>query len=404
MNRPPARSSSFVLLIVLALMIGAFQNCGEFAAVARLKSHSASYNFSSMAPAELQPSSDKVDADCMTKTDYDACLFQKNPVAQSKAAITGEIATANYDTIQIYGVKLTGVDGSGKLDDGTIHVESLKSPPVVTSQKQTLKSKAQNDADRAFSQVNVYYWLNRTLEYMGVRTGVFQARGKSIRVVVDDTLTGWSPATNSIHLRIADTGTPMSFSPELAIHFLALANLHYATAGAIEPPSPTRHRTCALKANGCCISELGCSRAIASGVGDYFAAVMFPDQPTLGEAWANDPAGIKNCGVGRNLDANSSLRASTAFSACASSSDRSGDVVTLGAVYASIWWQVRKAAATRSATGAQEIDTLFMNHLYDLEADDDFKSIRAKIRDLDTMAFNGKHVDLFEAQFSARGL
>jgi len=383
------------------LLFGFFQNCSPFAPQGfQSDLHISSYNFNSMSNPPLVPASDKIDTSCMTSSQYDACIFNKNPVAQTLTAIAAPLLTAELSTTQVYGVKLTHLAKSGSLSDGTVHITTLNGTPVTIGG--SLKFTAQNDSGFNFSQVMAFYWLNRATEYIGTRTGVFQAKGQNINVIVDDRIAGWSSHTNSIHLQMSSASNPMAWSGELAVHFLSLAALHYATNGAIEILDPGQHTDCNLRSNGCCTTALGCAKAISSGVGDYIAALLFPTQPRLGEAWANDPAGMKLCGLDRDLNHATSTTVQNAFTACPTSN--AGDAAVMGSVYAAVWWQARAAALAADPQGDIEIDTLFMNHLYDLKGSDTFKTAFQRVIELDNYAFAGKHVSVLQTAIDAHGL
>jgi hypothetical protein len=391
----------FAFIFATLLLFELFQNCSPFAPQGvQTDLHVSSYNFNSMNNPPLVPASDRIDAACMTSSQYDACIFNKNPVAQNLTATTGPLLAANLSASQNYGVKLTHLAGTGALSDGTVHLTTLNGTPVAIGG--SFKFATQNDPGFNFSQVMDYYWLDRATEYIGTRTGVFQAKGQNINVIVDDQLAGWSSHTNSIHLQLSKAGNPMAWSAELAIHFLGLAALHYATNGAIEVFDPTQHTDCNLRSNGCCSKAVGCAKAIASGVGDYMAALIFPTQPRIGEAWANDPGGMKLCGLDRDLNHAASTTVQSAFAACPASN--AGDATVMGSVYAAVWWQVRAAALAADSQGDIEIDTLFMNHLYDLKGSDTFETAFQRVIELDNFAFAGKHVALLQNALAAHGL
>lgn len=389
---------------VLILSLAFFQNCGEFRALRSGFASGASTidDWLPITSAVLQPDTDRSDPSCMSSSKYDACIFAKNPVAVQNASFSGSASSStNLDSLQIYGVKLTGLSGTGRLENSTLSVESVTGRNVSVGST-NLRMSARSDSAHTIAQVMAYYWLNRASEYISGRTRVFPANGKQIRVVADDTIAGWSPSTNSIHLKMNENGDAMAWSAELAIHFLGVANLHHATNGAIRQNTEARHKTCGLKAAGCCVSAAGCSRAIASGVGDYFAAMMFPQKPIVGEAWANRTQGLGFCNVARNLNDARTLTAPGVYSAC-SSAGLSGEVSTMGTVYASIWWEIRKAAASSNPTiGEAEIDMLFMSHLSELRGDETFASALTKVLNLETRLFGGRYRDLVISKFNGR--
>jgi hypothetical protein len=404
-SSPTALFKNRFVLVLLASSAFLFQNCGEFTAISTpLSSIAGSADtWRTAGGGTLRPATDKSDPSCSSNSKYDACVFFKNPVAAQNASFSGSVgSSSSLDGVQIYGVKLVGLTGSS-LANSTISVDSVQGSPVVVGST-NLKQLARTDTKRSIAQVMAYYWINRTQDYLSERTGSSPARGKSIRVVADDTLAGWSPDTNSIHLRISDAGEVMAWNADIAIHFFGQANLHHASAGAIRQNPATRHKTCGLKTFGCCSDSYGCSRAIASGVGDYFAAMIFPDQPTVGESWANRTQGLGFCNLSRDLNEARTRTARAAYDAC-SASGVAGETSTMGTVYASIWWQVRKnAEAMAPAIGAIDIDTLFMKHLTVLNGEDNFSTAIVKIMQLDQTLNRGKYSALFQSELVARGL
>lgn len=392
------------------LLIGSsaflFQNCGQFTALSSKLDFGGDFSSTSRVAGGgiLRPATDRADSSCSSSSKYDACLFLKNPVATQKSSFSGSVSSSSaLDSLQTYGVKLTGLAGGGLLANSTITIDSVQGTPVIFGST-NLKQSAKSDSGRAIAQASAFYWMNRTQEYLSDRTGVAPARGKLIRVVADDTLAGWSPETNSIHLKLTDSGHAMAWSADLAIYFFGQANLQHATAGAIRRNPASRHKTCGLKTYGCCIDAFGCSRAIASGVGDYFAAMMFPDQPTVGETWANRTQGLGACNLSRDLNEARTRSSRVAYDAC-SASGVAGEVSTMGTVYAALWWQVRKNAETAApGLGAIDIDTLFMRHLSVLTGDDNFSTAVVKVLQLDKSLNQGKYSPLFQAELVGRGL
>lgn len=391
-----ARVALFTFFVASIL---SFQNCGSFVADSS-QLRGGTLDFASTGGSDLTPETDRVDPSCMKNPSFDACLFEKNPVAQRGVAFGSVPGSAiSLNTFQTFGVKLTGLASTGRLENSTIRIETVQGTPVSTLTSH-LRIPAQNDGSKAFTQVLTYYWLNRTAEYMLSRTGLLYAQGKKVRVVVDDTIAGWSPKSNSIHLKVDGNGNTMAWGPELAIHFFGLANLHFATNGEISnrgTGAANKHSTLSSKTDGYCKSANGCAKALASGVGDYFAAVMFPQKPVIGESWADSVDGIVLSRIGRNLNSAGSRTASAAFDA------RNGDVSHLGTVYASIWWEVRRDASSKPS-GAQEVDTLFMHHLALLKGSDDFLSALEKIKSVDARLFSGRYSGSFDSQYRKRGL
>lgn len=395
------RRRALLLVAGFAALIS-FQNCGRFEVNGSSKSNFGITDFLSIGGEDLVPTTDKVDPSCMSNSAYNACLFIKNPVASRGQAFQAAGSANQLLSLQTFGVRLTGLLPTGKLENGTFTIETTGTSPVSTTSLD-LKASADLDGGRRYAQVATYYWLNRAQEYLTPRTGIFPAGGKAIKVYVDDTLTGWSSRTNTIHLRSQDNGNQMAWGPEIALHYLGLANLHHASGEAINRINAQTHRDCGTKGSGCCATASGCARAIASGVGDYFAALIFPQRPIIGETWANNPNGIVTCGVDRNLATAGARTATAAFGAC-TPQGTAGDVSVMGTVYASIWWEARKAANAAAPGADKDIDTLFMQHLSLLTGDDDFKTAIQKIASVDQRLFAGKYTPLFANALVSRSI
>jgi hypothetical protein len=399
-----------VLVIIFSFVI-AFQNCSGFHPLTHL-GPTGGGTFASTGGTELQPATDKIDSSCLVNAQFDACVFRKNPVAVNGAIFSSfsELGIANLDLQQTYGVKLTGLKPNGGLDNGTIRIQTLTGQPILTTSN-NLRYRATGDQQQLVTQLHIYYWLTRTIEYIESRTGILPAKShsaaKPITVYIDDSFAGWAPSTRSIHLKRDGSGHSMAWSAELAIYFFGLANLQDASDGAIGElgnDATNDHRDCGLKKNGCCQSSAGCGRAVASGVGDYFSAMIFPDRPIIGESWENSLNGLSPCSIPRDLGSAAARTALAVFNACAVHA-APGEVTTMGIIYASIWWEVRKEAQAQwGEAGAQELDTLFMRHLYELTGTDNFRAAILKAQSIDSRLHDGKFSALFDSQLTARGL
>ena len=170
------------------------------------------------------------------------------------------------------------------------------------------------------------------------------------------------------------------------------ANVHYASKGAIADLSgDLNHVACLNDLKGCCATKNGCSKAILSGAGDYFALMVFADQPRMGEGLANSTSGQALCGKHRDVADFASSRAADLYAACSAR----GAVAGMGFLYASMWWQVRT-----QATGSMTVDQLFLRHLKDLNGHDTFATAKVKILALAPSDLK----TLFQQEFSKRGI
>lgn len=396
MTRTMQRPTQFAIAIAAAGMVFGFQNCGQFSIDSAKMSQLASLGASTSAGAVLVPESDKIDAACATSAAYDACLIRQNPMAAGGTVLSTEIAArrAQLATQAIYGVKLTSLMGNGRLENETISIRARDGSQVATTPI-ALKSPPGTAGVSNFEQANTYYWMNRTAEYFDARTsGALPAKGKGIRVVVNDTITGYETTTNTIRLKMTDTGGAVAWSGDVAVHMFGLANLMLANPSGWTTLSASRHSTCNAVDKGCCTAAVGCANAIRFGVGEYFAASMFPTRTRIGDAIVNTGNPQFIGGVVRDVASLSSNTAAQVFT------DSTGFAQSMGLLYAAIWWQVRAAAGTQS----HEIDRIFLEHLSLIDGTDDFRTAILKAKTIDARLYGGRHATRFDAQLTARGL
>ena len=391
-------SVRFGLGVAAAALAFGYQNCGEFAVDAKNFSQFASLGATGSGGAALVPDSDKLDPKCLTSSAYDACLVMQNQLANSGPVLSTDALARQTQLVAqaIYGVKLTSLSGNGKLENATIRVLSLNSPQVATVQA-ALKVPPGTANASGFEQVNTYYWMNRAAEYFDSRSsGALPAKGKGLQVIVDDTITGYEAATNTIRLKSTESGGAIAWNGDVAIHLFGVANLMLAHPSGWTSLSNTKHQTCAAIDKGCCASFNGCASAIRFGVGEYFAASMFPLRTRIGEGLVNSGNPQIIASVSRDV---ASLATNTSNQIFA---DSTGNAQAMGILYAAMWWQVRAAAvATRSV---DDIDRIFLEHLTLLDGNDDFRTAFIKAKSVDARLFSGKHSAKFDAQLTARGL
>lgn len=396
MTRALQLPTKITLAVVASFMVFGFQNCGQFAVETQKLGEFASIGSSSSAGAVLVPSTDKIDPTCATNPAYDACIVRQNPIATTvspaPADAAGRISQAAGQSI--YGVKLTSLGGSGRLENATLSVRSVDGSQVIANPVNLKVSPALTGPSN-FEQVNTYYWMNRAAEYFDARTsGALPAKNKAIKVVVDDTINGYETATRTIRMKRTEAGGAVAWNGDVAVHMFGLANLMVANPNGWITLSATKHLTCSAIDNGCCATATGCANALRFGVGEYFAISMFPDHTRVGEGVVNTGNPQIIAGVLRDV---ASLKTTTAAQVF---NDAAGNAQALGLVYASMWWEVRLAAG---ADGA-EIDRIFLEHLTLIGGSDDLKSGFAKAKSVDARLFGGRHSAQFDAQLTARGL
>ncbi len=343
---------------------------------------------------QLIPQSDKIDGNCNSSPNYDACLFQKSPVAQQNAVLSNQ-SRSSMAELQTFGVKINDLNGSGFLENSSIRILTSHTPRLKTTQN--LKASVLNGSE--LEQVMTYYYLNRTIEYLSAR-GPLAVRNQNIPVLVDDRVSGFRLANKTIYLSRKDGRLPSAFDASEAVYLLGLANAHLASGGRLYnlPSKEDQHKMCGLDAKGCCSSRLGCARALASGAATYTTALMFPEKPVIGELGANRLAGVRLCGaMDRDLRTLTSVTATSAFVACEA---RKGDVNILGSLYASIWWEIRKAFPAET----YKVDHIFLRHLLQLTAEDTFLTAKEKVLGLDRTLNGGDFSERIAAEFAKRGI
>jgi hypothetical protein len=232
---------------------------------------------------------------------------------------------------------------------------------------------------------------------------------KAIEVAVNAAQTGWLPAQNKITLQRDASGNQLALEAGFVVHMLGQANIHHASNGQINDLGlDTNHVDCGLNngavfQNDCCVSVNGCSRAIQMGAADYLVALIFPENPTLGETWVNRSSGLDYCGFSRDLRGHQSSTAQQAFGACAARG-ASGQIFTMGTLYASIWFEIRKTVKVALPLRLNDFDRLYMLHLAELQGQDTFLTTINKIKSIDAAQFGTAFSSYFDAEAARRGL
>ncbi len=343
------------------------------------------------------PDSDKLDPDCMTSTSYDTCLFLKNPVFHSGRTFSG-IAASQLDPFQTLGVKLTGLASTGFLENSDYSIQTTRSPRLLVARLDGLRLRYSAAQSSQIEQLMTYYYYRMALDFWGPR-GMIAVQGRAVNVIVDSSMSGFEKSTNTIHLLKSTKTWPMALDSSQSIYLLATANIHYATGGRINNfgSVDANHQFCGSDAKGCCKTEAGCSRALISGLSTYFVASVFPARTAIGELSANRLGGVRLCGtVDRNVALAASLTRASAFGACAT---RRGDVHIMGNLYASVFWEVKKALPNE----ARAVDRLYIEHLSSLSAEDTFITAKEKLFLSNSETLTSSLRTVFTAEFSRRG-
>ena len=190
-----------IIFSVTFLTLVAFQNCVEKDHVGQMLTNSqrsVGYPSSSVptttlpseSPSTTLPAADNskglpfnYDSGCLQNTQFDVCLFYKNPVSQEQQAFDPP-TTLNSDLseYQVHGGLLRNLGNTGYLENRSIIVganfvsdnsHQLERPTVSYIRNNAITYG--QDPDRFYAQVNAYYWLTEQENYMVTQTGAFYA-------------------------------------------------------------------------------------------------------------------------------------------------------------------------------------------------------------------------------------
>ena len=345
-------------------------------------------------------------ADCLTSVSSELCLFRKNPVAQTGAPLASDtIAGASLASLQVYSAVL-GPALTTTLENSYIRVRRFDSQGLAAP---TLKIAYSPERAGDLGLALSFYWYNYAAQNGVPRTGRLALASRKIKLFVDDALTGWSYRKSSIHLGARGTRLGASFDASALVYLMGVANADIAASGALgDGASDLTHVSCAgnslpQKAKNCCATQAGCSRALLVGTGLYFHAMVFPDATGLAELLAGDPHGFTTCGLERSMSAMKDVMPAQAYNACLGRA-AAGQVHVMGALYASILWEIRARAAAMPNGGTQEFDKLYMDHLQQLRSDDTIVTAKTKLLYVDQTFYGGRYQFAIRDEFLRRGL
>ena len=248
-------------------------------------------------------------------------------------------------------------------------------------------------------QVMAYYYLMYQKEWMELNTGRWYASGKNISVDFSGVFSNeWLKNENKIVLRIGEKLFPdveisSSFHAFAPVHEAAHANFYYSNPSRTGSKDKTYQR-CG-HSGMCCTTSDGCFYAINEGQADFHGLMLFPDFPVevprfpiknflnrenlkekgedIQSPFFND---LGNCYILRDPKANRNITSEDTFN-CGQwrSNSGRGGVHDMGALYASIWWEIYN----HEDTSKKDIATLFTEHLPLVSNDDTFRTVAVKI-------------------------
>ena len=295
---------------------------------------------------------------------YNACIYKKNPIAQSGNAIdrNGNVLSQLTD-LQTFAVQITDTEGdmlknshfdidigdTGNIgnigiidtmvdsivdiDIGTLIISPSYLDPKAHVVERVKLSEGKwttpySDGDYSVEQVMSYYWLMYQHDWMKENASGFYASEKGVKVTAfsaNPFEAYFSPLENKIALGLicdinslsCDPPVGVGLSAEIAIHELGHANASHSVTGLLREGLESgcqTHVACGsrkslcdladdeiLEASRCCPTEKGCFFAVDEGQADFHAAVLFPNSTVVGEMFQNSTQGISGCFPGGGL-------------------------------------------------------------------------------------------------------
>jgi len=341
----------------------------------------------------------KSDNNCFSSSDYDSCIFYKNPIAQKGAPFSPAIsAGTDLSLYQIYGVKLRNLASSTALRNDTFNISVSTGTQANKTQSvdgNSWKLSYANDQAKHFNaQVMAYYWLNQMDEVFTYKMGVFYPHNKSIPIDAYNSSIDNNAYWDGTGILMGFTTIDRSGKSEVALgadvymHEMGHANLAIASPSTMNFDSNTH--TTDQSGNLLCKTAVGCMGAIHEGQADFHAAIMFPENPRIGEHFFNNLDGLPY----RNVLANDSVSAAKAYY------DNNGEIHGLGSVYASILWMLY----THPQMLKIDFQKMFAEHLTLLTASSTFTTTKGIFLAIDTAKYGGKYQKIITQVYAAKGL
>ena len=353
-----------------------------------------------------------LDPNCISSSEYNACLFLKNPVAQNTSPFNPPITFfTDLSSIQTYGVNIINTVG-GFLTNSTYNITISWDEAERTQAKEdgTWKFEYANDPNHHVAQLMAYYWLNYQMAYMKQKGGWY-AENQNVQVdALNPDLENdayFNSSENKIALGYFTLAGRIeaALSADILLHEAAHASFYYSSLGRATF-SETTHKSCSEEGKAtCCKTYTGCFKAINEGQADFHSLIVFfslyPSlNPLIGEGVTNELSyGLGVC-MPRNMDHLRDQVATDVYNGCDPANNLQGEIHMMGALYASIWWNIY----THSSVTKDEITELFVEHLPLVSGEDTFETVATRILSLEQQKFNGKYSQVISQAFAERGL
>ncbi len=399
--------SSLIFIVLMLTLTISYQNCNFDNSGSTLSTSRYAFN------EQISTSTFKgtLDSDCMTSSQYNTCLFLKNPVAQNGSPFDPPITfSTDLSSIQTYGVNITDTIGDFLTNETyniVINWDEAQRTQVKTDG--TWKFEYANDSNHHVAQLMAYYWLNYQINYMQQKARWY-AEDQNIQVdALNSDLENeayFSSSENKIALGYFTLNGKVeaALSADILLHEAAHASFYYSNLSRATYSDAT-HKSCSEDRATCCKSYAGCFKAINEGQADFHSLIIFSSlnsslTPLIGDGVTNELRyGLGIC-MPRNMDYLRNQSVTDVYNGCDSENDLQGEIHMMGALYASIWWNIY----THPSVIQDEILQLFVEHLPIVSSEDTFESIATRILNLENQKFNGKYYQIISQAFTERGL
>jgi hypothetical protein len=360
-------------------------------------------------PASLKFSSlntGKIDPECLSKGEADACIYLVNPVATLKKPIG---AVDEYEQAQIYAIELP----PGPLTNQYVSIEPSSVARATPLADGSWRYKASENPS-AVEQIHIYYWSSLFLDQM------IQSLGDKLNIgrpIVIDSHSGnttdilVNSGDNTVKVgRALPAGTNKVNEPVAASAEAVVESLAYILATRLNPslesyPSST-HSQCVDPLSCSCVSAEGCGASLVLGAAILFRHEFFIQHghTAFGDSIINDYGAAQYCGLKSDLAHWTPVTMDVAFTACTEMYDQEApNSYSLALVFAAVWAPLMDPTQTPGVVPSEVLDLLAIG-MGSAQSNDNFTSFFRRVIELDRQQFAGHYGPLLRERLSLHGV
>ncbi len=374
-----------------------------------------------------------------------ACLIYKNLVHVKNNVLSQSEQGygANISHLQKFSPKIE-IPSSGYLSNPSFNVYrgSVNSSDRNQFSSSDLIVNYQNDkSDKKLSQLMAYYWLNKQLDVMKRDAGEYSAENKKINVTSSTEsvpnnayFSSSSSGSSDVVMGVLKTKDGLitgevAHQAEVFAHEMGHANFYYSIGSdLITGASCSSSSSGSVTVNNVaypvyrcnytntnkeyyyryningkwnpigpfCSSAMGCITGINEGQADMHQALLFPEDPRIGQAFMNTMSGFE---IRNSLASKASI--TEYFNEGAPGPG--GEIHNMGGAYFAILWKIY----SNPAMLRNDFAKLFSAHLKRFSADDDFLDGRNHLLDIvktPSFGFDQKYISIVNDSFAAFGV